>query len=278
MRVINLVEDTPGADGCTPAHGLAFYIETKRHRLLMDAGPGDVTALNADALGVDLTRVDTVVLSHGHYDHADGLPAIARRCPGAAVYLRRAAGMRHYSDDGASGMRYIGVASGVLSLPGLVYVDGTLRIDDELTLFGDITGRRYWPQANLRLRRCADGEYVQDGFDHEQCLILTESGRRVLLSGCAHSGILNILERYREVFGGAPDVVVSGFHMMKKGEYAPRELETIRETATALATYPARFLTCHCTGIPAFQMMKQIMGDQLDYIHCGQEVPLDRKT
>lgn len=73
MRIINLIENTEGIDGCVYAHGLSFYIETSGHKLLMDLGPSEDTIKNAAVLGVDLSSVDTVILSHGHYDHSGGI-------------------------------------------------------------------------------------------------------------------------------------------------------------------------------------------------------------
>lgn len=275
IRIVNLVENTKGVSGCLPAHGLSLYVETPRHRLLMDAGPGAMLVDNAEALDVDLSAVDTVVLSHGHYDHADGLPAFRALNPRAAIYLRQSALDAFYSDDGEKGLRYIGMAPEVFGLSRLNPISGTLRIDDELTLFGDITGRKYWPQANLRHRRKTSEAVIQDDYSHEQCLALFSEGRRVLLSGCAHSGILNILERYESLFDAAPDVVISGFHMMKQSEYGAAERQTIIDTARALKRYPTRFYTCHCTGLPAYEMMKAIMSDQLHYLHCGETMEID---
>lgn len=274
MRVLNLVEDLAGRDGCASAHGLSYYIETPRHRLLMDAGPGEVLLDNARTLGVDLARVDAAVLSHGHYDHGDGLVAFGRVNQTAKVYLRRTATRRCFGDDGGGALRYIGLDPAALRRDGLVFVDGTLRIDEELTLFGDIAGRRAWPQANLRLRREAEGGVAQDEFDHEQCLVVSADGLRVLFSGCAHSGILNILDRFHALFGGWPDAVVSGFHMMKRAPYAPDEERTILETAEALRALPCRYFTGHCTGVPAYALMRGVLGDRLRYVRCGEEVCL----
>ena len=75
---------------------------------------------------------------------------------------------------------------------------------------------------------------IQDAFAHEQCLVICENHETVLLSGCAHNGILNILEAYQERFEGMPDKVISGFHMVKKGDYTPKEIETIEDTAREL--------------------------------------------
>ena len=70
MRIINLIENTEGADGCAFAHGLSFYVETEKHKLLLDLGPSGETLQNARQLGIDLASIDTVILSHGHYDHS----------------------------------------------------------------------------------------------------------------------------------------------------------------------------------------------------------------
>lgn len=86
--------------------------------------------------------------------------------------------------------------------------------------------------------------------------------------------MLSILDSYKEKYGKAPDLVISGFHLMKKTEYSAGEIEEIKDIATELKKYPTRFITCHCTGTAAFDLMKPIMGDSLEYIHSGEEVEL----
>ncbi|MCR4885826.1 MAG: MBL fold metallo-hydrolase [Clostridiales bacterium] len=277
MRVVCLVENTPGKESCAPAHGLSLYVETARHRLLMDTGPSDLLIGNAQAAGVDLKTVDTAVISHGHYDHAGGLPAFAALNPSAAVYLRAGADGDFYSGREADGsIHYIGVPPTVRALPRAVWVrENVLEIDGELTLFGGVSGRKYWPQANRLLSRRVDGRFVQDDFSHEQCLLVREGKKTALFSGCAHNGVLNILDRCLEITGKAPDAVVSGFHMMKKtGEYTPEEWAVIDDTARQLQKWPTVFYTCHCTGLPAYERMRMILGDQVKYLSCGAEITL----
>ena len=72
MRIVNLIENTKGAEGCLYEHGLSFYIETEKHKLLADTGASDAFLANAGRLGIDLRQVEHVVISHGHYDHAGG--------------------------------------------------------------------------------------------------------------------------------------------------------------------------------------------------------------
>ena len=97
MRIINLMEDTDGKNGCLYEHGLSFYIETNHHKLLLDTGASEATLENAKKLGIDLTRVDTVILSHGHYDHSGGIMAFAKLNPKAKIYLQRSAGFDYYN-------------------------------------------------------------------------------------------------------------------------------------------------------------------------------------
>ena len=265
MRLVTLVENTCGREGCTAEHGLCIYAETPRHRLLLDAGQTDALIHNAEVLGVDLSAVDTLVLSHGHYDHAGGILPFAKVNSRARIYMRAGASEPHYN-----GEKYIGIDPEINSLPGLVLTEGSLRIDEELFLFGDISGRRCFPPGNRRLTKLSGGEKVPDNFTHEQCLVITEGTKRVLLSGCAHNGILNILDRFREIFGTPPEFCVTGFHLMKRDvEHTEAERELIRETARELSKLPTVFYSGHCTGLPAYELMKEIMGGQLLALHTG---------
>jgi len=275
MQITVLVENTSVHPACKPAHGLSLWIETAHRRLLMDAGPSDVLIENACALGVDLSQAEALFLSHGHYDHADGIPAFAALNPHAPIYLHRTAADPYYSGSPEDGsLHYIGVDPEIARLPQLRWVDGEAVINEEAKLFSGITGRKNWPESNLRLTQKHGDRFIQDSFAHEQCLVITENGKSVLFSGCAHNGVLNILDRYQTLYGAAPDAVISGFHMKKSAGYTPAEEATIRSTARELQQWPCAFYTCHCTGLPAFQMMKEIMGPQLQYLACGQRLLL----
>lgn len=270
MRIINLIENTPGREGCLYEHGLSFYVETGKHNLLVDTGATDAFLKNAEHLGIDITRVDTVILSHGHYDHSGGILAFAKKNPGAKIYMQKSAGEEFFSVREGQNV-YIGIDKDILELPGLHRIEGDFIIDEELFLFSGIRGRRLWPGSNLRLKKKVGEAFAQDDFMHEQCLVISAEGKRILLSGCAHNGILNILDRYVELYGAAPDAVISGFHMVQK-EYSDRDVKSIQSTAEELKQYQTLFFTGHCTGKEAFELMKPIMGGQLREIHSGMEV------
>lgn len=276
MRIVNLIENTEGAKGIFYEHGLSFYIETQMHKILLDTGCSDAFLKNAEMLGIDLTKVDIVILSHGHYDHAGGILAFAKINPNAKIYMQKNAGREYYNLRNGL-QKYIGIDKAILELPQVVFLDGNYRINETLYLFTNISGRKYWPQGNLLLKEKVDEKFIQDKFLHEQYLVVSDGKEQVLLSGCAHNGILNILEAYREQFDGTPDMVISGFHMMKKGigeelPYTLEEIETIENTANELKTMQTKFYTGHCTGETAFELMKKIMGEQLIYVHSGDEI------
>ncbi|MCR5600343.1 MAG: MBL fold metallo-hydrolase, partial [Ruminococcus sp.] len=241
---------------------------TEKHKLLLDTGQTDAVVKNAEVLGIDLTAVDTVILSHGHYDHSGGILPFSKLNLSAQIIMQRKAAEPHYN-----GERYIGIDTDILKLPNVRLIDGDMQLDDELFLFSGIAGRRCYPQGNRKLSCLKEGVKTEDDFMHEQCLVITQNGKHWLLSGCAHNGILNILDRYREIFGNAPDYVITGFHMMKKdGEHTEAEKTVIIQTAQELAKMNTFFYSGHCTGIPAFEMMKEIMGDKLIALHSGEEI------
>lgn len=270
MRIVNLMEDTKGAEGCIYEHGLCFYIETKKHKVLIDTGASKAFLENAKVLGIDLLQVDTVIISHGHYDHTGGLLEFAKLNSKARIYMRDSASKGYYSIK-EHGEKYIGIDLEIMSLPQLTLVEGDMRIDEELSLFTNVTGRRFWAKGNLLLKRKEADVLVQDEFDHEQCLVVNCEGKSYLFSGCAHNGVLNILERYREIYQDNPHMVVSGFHMIQQ-EYSVEDIENIRQTAKELVELDCIFYSGHCTGQVALDIMKEIMQEKLQQIHSGVEI------
>jgi len=276
MKIINLIENTEGAAGCAYAHGLSFYIETGKHKILFDLGPSGETLENAEKLGIDLTKVDTVVLSHGHYDHSGGILPFAKLNPKAEIIMQRTAGEDYYADDGVNAEQnryhYIGIDKDILKLPQVKLISGDYLIDEGIELFTLKKRTHKLPFTNKRILEKVGDKYIGDEFDHEHYLVIREQGRAVLISGCAHNGIISITDAYMEKYGSAPDLAISGFHLMKKTEYTETEITEIREIAETLRSYPTEFITCHCTGTAAYDVMKEIMKDKLNYVHSGERI------
>lgn len=273
MKLINLIENKPVDNGLQYEHGLSFYVETQHHRLLIDTGASDAFLYNADMLGVDLCQVDTLILSHGHYDHTGGALAFAQRNPQAQIYLQTTAGGEYYHNDEQS-ERYIGIDKRILSLPQVHLMDRNYVIDDEISVFSHVIGRELWPVGNHGLKQKIGQQFIDDSFAHEQYVVLSEAGKNVLISGCAHNGIINILHTYEDVYGSVPDVVFSGFHMKKSTDYTEEEKHIIRATAIELTNLPTIFYTGHCTSEAGYQLMHEIMGGQLRESHTGDQFQL----
>ncbi|MBR4557084.1 MAG: MBL fold metallo-hydrolase [Clostridiales bacterium] len=277
MKITNLIENTEGRHGCAFAHGLSFYVETEKHKILLDLGPSAETLHNAEVLGIDLSAVDTVILSHGHYDHSGGIIPFTQVNDKALIYMQKSAVEDYYADDGEQAdprFRYIGIDKTIASLPQVRFLSGDKVIDEELEVFVIANRSHELPSTNKRLLVRSEDGFQRDDFVHEHCLVIRSKGKTVLMSGCAHNGILSILDAYKDKYGTVPDMVVSGFHLMKKTDYSDSEIDEIKAIAEELKDYPTKFVTCHCTGTSAFDVMKEIMGDSLAYVHSGETVDI----
>ena len=274
MRIITLVENTC-REGLGCAHGLSVYAETKKHRILFDAGPdGALLLSNAEKLGVDLRKVDIAVLSHGHYDHAGGLRAFMEINAGAKLYIHTLAATRgHYATEDV-GWRKIGLDESLISdyADRIVLTEDILEIDDELTLFSDIRTADFISRSNSSLFEQRGEEYVPDPFHHEQNMLISEDGKLHLLAGCAHRGIINILRRAEEIGGKAPDSVFSGFHLTNPGLKLDLPEPFVRSVAAELKKYPSIYYTGHCTGANPYAVLKDVLGEQANYLSGGLEV------
>ena len=169
MRIINLIENTEGRSGCAYAHGLSFYVETEKHRLLMDLGPSGETLQNAQALGIDLAKVDTVILSHGHYDHSGGIMPFAGINDQAVIYMQQSATGDYYADNGRSAperYEYIGIDKKIAELPRVRFLQGDHRIDDELELFTIKNRTHSLPLTNKRILVRKGDHFQRDEFEH----------------------------------------------------------------------------------------------------------------
>ena len=90
---------------------------------------------------------------------------------------------------------------------------GVTKIDENMTLFSDVTGQDCCPQGNRTLLERAGADYVPDRFEHEQSLLLREGDKTALFTGCAHRGVVNICARAKEIIGRDPDFVIGGMHL-----------------------------------------------------------------
>lgn len=270
MKITMLLENNACRADVKHEHGLSMHVATDRHNILFDMGPNAMFLENAETLGVDVRAVDVAFLSHAHDDHGGGLALFCKRNDRASVYLQREAWGEYYVVTPKK-CAYIGLDKALRRYESRFrFTEGVTVIDDELTLFSGGMGRDYWSHANDTLRQRVGEEYPKDAFRHEQSLLVTENGKTALFGGCAHNGIVNILRRAEEILGRAPDAVFAGFHLYNPSlaQSEPRELvEAIaKELDMRKGT---RFYTGHCTGQEAFDILKETLGDRLQYMSGG---------
>ena len=240
-------------------HGLSILLETEKHRILLDTGASDVFIRNAERMGIDLSMVDYVFISHGHSDHAGGLIHLMGMNRKAQIIVSPHA----ISGKFFSKRRYL--HSITAEWPEgreerFVMVDKTCVIADDLYVIAHIPQNHPMPQGNEHLFvENADGSYQNDDFRHE--LALYTDG--LLFTGCAHSGLENIL-------AACPypvHTVVGGFHLLDDHETTEELTELAKRLVKA---YPnTHFYTSHCTGDKVFATLKGVMGEQLHAFSCG---------
>lgn len=260
LKIWTLMENT-ACDGSFQAeHGLSLYIETGEHRILFDAGQTGAFADNAIRLGIDLKNVNIAVLSHGHYDHGGGLPRFLEINGHARIHVSEYAVGEYYNASG----RYIGLPEQLKTSSRLQQVRRKESIAPGITLY---PGSGFYPEIPIDhagLQKKENGRLVPEDFLHEQYLLLEEDGKRVLLSGCSHRGIRNII-RWIDC-----DAVIGGFHFSKTDPEDP----LLRETAEEMRKRDTVYYTCHCTGQKQYEAMKRILGDRLHYLAAGSMLAL----
>lgn len=120
-------------------------------------------------------------------------------------------------------------------------------------------------------------EFILDKFKHEQHLILKENGRSILISGCSHTGILNILQESEEKAGVKIDLIIGGMHLYNPINRKIEDLSFINELGSRLLEKDIKIYTCHCTGLKAFELLNNILGKNIKTLKTGQVIELVNK-
>ena len=273
VKIVVLLENTTRSSKLKSRHGLSLYAETQTHKILFDMGPNALFLKNAEALGVDIADVDLAVISHGHVDHCGGLKYFLEKNKNAKIYIRPQAFEAHYVK--VLGIPfYAGIDRALLPADRFVFTDDIHVIDDEITLFSNVAEKFPLPESDGNLFVKRNGRKVPDDFCHEQNLIITSGGSRILICGCAHAGIVNIARRAKAIAGNDPRAVIGGMHLYEPAKKRYENDGYIDSVAAALAELKSSYYTCHCTGEKAYEKMKVRMGARLTYLRTGAELEI----
>ena len=273
MKIITLLENGACGAELGSAHGLSLYIETPKHKILFDMGPDEQFLSNAEKLGVDLKAVDLAILSHGHYDHGGGLEAFCKLNTTAKIYLRKGAFGEYVALEEDGSLRYIGLDPTLQAYADrLVFTEERAQPDEELLLFSDVADTYGALSASAKLKERQGANLLQDRFLHEQDLLITAEGKTVLVSGCSHRGIVNILRSARALGGGEPNIMIGGFHLFQLEAGDPAADQLIEMIGKALLAGKTEYYTGHCTGDYAYERLASVLNGRLHRIMGGTEL------
>ena len=276
--VTTLVENSVHARGLLAEHGLAFHILVGRRGLLFDTGQSGLLAQNARKLQINLEHVEAIALSHGHNDHSGGLSAAREAAPQARLFLHPASLSSKYTAKPDGAVQPIGMDGGSAEairaaadavvwtakptevMPG-IFVTGEILREH---VFEDTGGRFFLDEACTR----------PDPLVDDQALFFDTTDGLVVLLGCGHAGVVNILDYIRHLTGARLiHSVLAGMHLQSA---SPERME---KTIAALRRLDIRRLApAHCTGLPALAQLWTALADRCSSCAVGTSMSFQRRA
>ncbi len=261
LEVCILVDDRAVEHDLCIEHGFSAWVCCDEDCMLVDTGQGGCLRRNAHVLGVALERASCVMLSHGHYDHGNGLEEFFGCNAGAPVYLHSGALRERFSSTGGT-VHAIGLRErlrGQLSdSPGrLRFADEPVRLSGALATTGAIPRRHEWegpPPSQFLDRDCTTPDPVGDDI----ALYAATPEGTVVVTGCAHAGIANIMDHVSDLTGEQRiHTVIGGLHL------AAASAERLERTIDAFGRHDVqRVAACHCTGVGAIEAIREELGER----------------
>jgi 7,8-dihydropterin-6-yl-methyl-4-(beta-D-ribofuranosyl)aminobenzene 5'-phosphate synthase len=277
MKITILCENTVGRRVGLGEHGFSALIETDHGDYLFDTGRGDSIVRNSLELKKDLRTIKKVFLSHGHYDHTGGLPEVLKRRGKVDVHTHPHAFVDRVhvvEENGKETKRFVGIPFKRSYLESLgahfILNKDFLEVEEGIFLTGEVPRKTSFEKRDPKLFTETDGKTNPDVFLDDQSLILnTERGLLVIL-GCAHSGVINILNHVISKTGKDKFyTIVGGTHLDFLGE------EQLEESIKALRKLQIeRMGASHCTGMRGAFRLQQEFGDRFFYGHVGSTLEI----
>lgn len=265
MKATIVVDNIPNV-GLEGEWGLCVYVEYEDKKILLDTGASNLFETNANRLKLSIKDVDYAVLSHAHYDHANGMRKFFELNDHAKFYVQDKTAENCYFKF-AFVRKYIGIPKGIMAeyADRFAYVSGIYKLCEGVSIVSHSTpnlekiGKR-----EHMYQKTAQG-FKPDNFCHEQSLVFETEKGLVIMNSCSHGGASNII---REVAAAFPDkkvyALIGGFHIFKRPEAEIRKLaQEIKETGIAYVC------TGHCSRERGYQILKEELGDIMHQLKVG---------
>ncbi len=272
MKVHVLVEDKVRRRGFIAEHGLSLFIEDNQFSILFDVGATDIFIHNAKQKELNLDHLDYVIISHGHYDHGNGLdfliPALKTKILIQEVGLdsKYAKEQENYREIGLSNKSELikRLDSNIIKLNGDYQINEKVRILNSLSSKNDF--ERVAPEFYVSKNR----HIVKDLFTDEQILVINSNKGLIVFSGCSHLGIVNWLDRVQQNYPNVPIYALfAGMHLEKASEMQLNKTIEKLSQANISHIYPI-----HCTGFMATAKIKEHFLDKCSILYTGDTVEI----
>ncbi len=236
-------------------HGLSILVESDC-RILFDTGPSGVVLANARLCGRDLCGVEWIVLSHGHWDHADGLGALAE----AGVRARLLVHPGVFADRHRQSGEYNGMAmsrSQAAAHFDLRESAAPVRIGESVWFLGEVPRENDFEAQTTTFYCLENGCRRPDHLPDDTALAIRTPRGLVVVTGCSHAGVCNICEHARRVTGeDRLHMVVGGFHLLDDSKIVEKSVAYFRDRRVD------RLYPMHCTALPALARFHAAFGSE----------------
>lgn len=250
-RITILVENTTPVPGLLGEYGFSALIEVDGQRYLFDTGSGEAIMVNASKLGIDLSSIEALVISHGHFDHTGGVMQLLPELKNPILYAHSGIFTRHLVPSGTSQTHYIGTSFTKEDLAQaraeFVAIDDFTELADNIYITGTIPRLTSYEDAGGPFIKEINGELLPDPIEDDMALVINHPQGLIIVSGCAHAGMINMINYALERTGASKVLAfIGGTHLISADE------NRLQKTIADLKRIdPQQLIVCHCTGFTA---------------------------